>query len=84
MHDGLVRMRLASGGDAEADVRNTLGRFCDSVNLMHVREAGEQLEYAWQIRLFHPDFGSRLSGELNEIEGVSGLSVLMQQEDARP
>ena len=88
-HDALLRLRCEPGGDAESAVREILGRFCDAFSLLHMRAAGTDesqtaMEYAWQLRLYHSELGSRMSGELAGIDGVSHLSLLMQTEDAQP
>lgn len=83
-NDGLVRMRLEAGSPAEEQVRKILGRFCPVVSLLHVRETGPTLEYAWQVRFYHPDLGPRMSGELTNVDGVTNYSLLLQNEDTRP
>jgi len=90
-HNGLLRLRLPLGGGDET-MRSVLGRYCDSFHLVHVREAiaavpGDQereMEYAWQIKLVDPRYGSQMLSEVGAIEGVRGLSLLMQDEEVLP
>ncbi|MFQ5505097.1 MAG: DUF4956 domain-containing protein [Planctomycetota bacterium] len=85
-HNGLLRLRLPAGGEAEAEMRSVLSRYCDSVSLVHMREAGPApiMEFAFQIKLIDSSFGSRMISEVLTIEGVSAPSLLMQDEEAQP
>ena len=41
-------------------------------------------QFAWQVKLFDPGHGSRLVDEVVRIDGVSDLSLLMQEEEVQP
>lgn len=86
VHNALLRFRCPAGGEAESMATDAFGRFCDGFSLMHVREAGpeQSMEFAYQLRLFDTDHGPRLMSELGRIEGVSDLSLLMQDSEDQP
>ena len=76
-------------------MRSVLSRYCDSFHLVHMREAvaavpgdesvGERaMEYAWQIKLVDPRYGTQMLTEVGDIAGVSGMSLLMQDEEVLP
>jgi len=85
-HDGLVRFRCVTGGEEERRAQEALRRICESFTLLHVREAGPQalMEFAYQIKLFDKSHGSHLVRDIVAIDGVSDLSLLMQDGEAQP
>ncbi len=82
--DGLLRFWLPRGEEAEdspaARVRRVLDSHCRRFTLVALRDVaqGETLEYAYQVALRRPDRGDHLVEELGAVEGLSGLSLLLQ------
>lgn len=85
-HDGLFRLSLPLGGEAEAVLQTVLNHYCDTIKLLHMREAGpgRVMEYAYQVKLIDPRYGSQLMAEVERIEGVHNVSFLMQDGEAAP
>jgi hypothetical protein len=85
-HDGMLRLRLPPGGEEEADVRRVLGDYFDGFQLVHLRETGPSpaVEFAYQVKIIDPRFTSELLAELRKIQGATGLSLLMQDQEAMP
>ncbi|MFH1998971.1 MAG: DUF4956 domain-containing protein [Planctomycetota bacterium] len=85
-HDGLFRFRAPAGGDHEALIIRILRRYCDSFKLLHMRQAdpGSGMEFSFQVTLFDSRFSSKLVAEIEGIEGVSHLSLLMQDGEVQP
>jgi len=85
-HDGLFRFRLPHGEDHEACLHEMLHRYCDAFKLVHIREVvpGSMMEFSYQIKLFDPRYSSKLVTEFENMEGVNGLSLLLQDGEARP
>lgn len=85
--DGLLRFWLPRGVDGAegeetgaARVRRVLDNHCRRFTLVALRDVaqGETLEYAYQVALRRPDRGDSLVEELGAVEGLSGLSLLLQ------
>ncbi len=82
--DGLLRFWLPRGDESEdapaARVRAVLDRHCRRFTLVALRDVaqGETLEYAYQVALRHPEKGDRLVEALGAVDGLSGLSLLLQ------
>ena len=85
-HDGLFRLSLPLGGEAEANLEAVLNHYCDAIKLLHMREAGPGpvMEHAYQVKLIDPRYSSRLVAEIERIEGVENISLLMQDGEATP
>ena len=84
-HDGLVRFRCESGGEGNQLVQSALRKLCEEYSLLHVRDAGESLvEFAYQIRLYDRRMGPDVVSAIHGIEGISDLSLLMQDEETQP
>lgn len=85
-HDGLFRLCIPVGGDHEKRLRNVLNRYCDRFLLVHVREAepGSLMEFSFQVTLFDTRYSAQLVAEVESIEGVSGLSLLLQDGESQP
>lgn len=85
-YDGLFRFRLPLDNDQESVLHQVLGRYCDSFKLVHMREAapGPIMECSYQVKLIDPRYSAQLVAEIEGIEGVSNLSLLMQDEEATP
>jgi len=81
--DGLLRfwLPMAEGDHRPADiVRSVLDTHCRHFTLVALRDVaqGETLEYAYQVQLRDPDHGDHLVEALGTIDGLSGLSLLLQ------
>ena len=85
-HDGLLRFHLPLGGDREDAITGVLARYCDSFDLLHIREteSGATMELSYQVKLFDSRYASRLVTEIEGLAEVSGLSLLMQDREATP
>lgn len=85
-YDGLFRFRLPLGGEQEAALHKVLRHHCATFKLLHMREAapGPLMECAYQVKLIDPRYSSQLVAEVERIEGVSDLSLLMQDEETTP
>ncbi len=85
-HDGLFRFRLPLGGEQEEKLREVLNRYCATFRLLHLRETGPGsiAEFSYQVKMIDPRYSSRLVAEVEGIEGVSDLSLLMQDTEATP
>jgi hypothetical protein len=82
-HDGLLRLRAPAG--AETLLNAALGRHCERVKLLHMRDAGaDALEFAYEIGLEEPESSSRLLADVRSIVGVAGVSLLIQDSEAMP
>jgi len=86
--DGLLRFWLPRGDEKtqesesspSARVRRVLDSHCRRFTLVALRDVaqGETLEYAYQVALRRPDRGDSLVEDLGAVEGLSGLSLLLQ------
>ncbi|MCB9529818.1 MAG: DUF4956 domain-containing protein [bacterium] len=82
--DGLLRFWLARDPDGQttgADrVRVLLGAHCRRYTLVALRDVaqGETLEYAYQVQLRDTGRGDRLVEALGAVDGLTGLSLLLQ------
>lgn len=82
--DGLLRFWLPRGDDGDdtpaARVRRVLDSHCRRFTLVALRDVaqGETLEYAYQVALRRPDRGDHLVEELGAVDGLTGLSLLLQ------
>ncbi len=83
-HDALLRFTLPSAPDGEARLREILTRYCRHFALVHMREPGPgaPLEYSYQITLRDPQGQSALLGALQQLDQLSGLSLLAQDDEA--
>jgi len=82
-HDGLLRYQVPA---AAADtVQDVLARHCDTVRLLHVRDAGaDALEVSLEIGLGDRDFAPRVLAAVREVAGVTDVSLLMQDTETAP
>lgn len=85
-HDGLLRFQLPPNGNRESEVRSVLKRYCESVNLLHVRETNDGLavEFSYQLKMIDPSYCSPLIADVKSFAEVSQLSLLMQDAEAAP
>lgn len=85
-HDGLLRFQIPVGQGRDEDIGQVLNRYCDSFNLLHIRqnEGASTLEMSYQIKLVDSRFSSQLVAEIEALSEVSQLSLLMQDVEAAP
>ena len=78
--DGLLRFQLPANAD-EAALMKMLRRYSRSVSLVTLREVaqGEALEHAYQLRLGSPADRVKLVQALEQLPGVEGVSLLLQE-----
>lgn len=78
--DGLLRFHLPTGSESAADVTQVLQDACRYFTLVTLREVGqgEQVEYAYQVKLGELEYREALVGVLKGIPGVADVSLLMQ------
>lgn len=80
-HDGLLRFYLPSGGGLEETLRTVLRRYCASFALVQLRDAGTNSEFAYRVRLGDSRRSEDFLGELRHLQGITGLSLSVQDED---
>lgn len=78
--DGLLRFRLPNSAD-DAEVTKLLRRHSRTVALVTLREMaqGEEMEYAYQVRLGEPRHRIDLVRALEALPGVQDVSLLLQE-----
>jgi len=85
-HDGLLRFQLPAGENLEDELRNLLGLYCNSFDLLHIREVdgGATVELSYQIKMFDSRYASKLVAEMEARPEISHLSLLIQDKEAAP
>lgn len=85
-HDGLFRLFIPLDGDQESAVREILKRYCGGFRLLHMRETGQDslMEFAFQIQMIDQRFSSQLVADVERVEGVSNVSLLLQDAEVLP
>ena len=85
LYNAVLRLHV---GLAEAEQRalgQVLGRYTPSFVLIHLRDlGGGAQEHAYHLRLRDPSEKGRLLEALNELPGVSGATLLMQETAIEP
>jgi Domain of unknown function (DUF4956) len=81
--DAVLRFAMPAQGEQETLLRRILSHYCQRFALVHLREAGPDanMEFAYQIKMYDPQQTSGLLTDLGTIPGVSGLNLLVQNED---
>ncbi len=81
--DAMLRFLMPALAPQEQRLRQVLQHHCRSFALVHLRDAGagEQMEFAYQVKLHDPDQTPGLLMDMRSIEGIVGLNLLMQSED---
>ena len=85
-HDGLLRFQIPTNGNNGDELRTVLERYCESVNLLHLRESddGQNIEFSYQIKMIDVCYSTPLIAEIKSFAEVSQLSLLMQDAEAAP
>ena len=83
-HDGVLRFQIAPGEHDERPLRDVLRRYCERATLVDLSEPGPDmpLELAYQVRLLDPELSRGLIAELRGVDGVGGVSLLLQDEQS--
>jgi uncharacterized membrane protein YhiD involved in acid resistance len=79
-HDGLVRFQIPSGTDSSM-VSNVMQKVTKHFVLVTMRDVaqGKVYDYAYQVKLFKPHDNENLIRELEQIEGIRGLTYTNQE-----
>ncbi|MEW6746897.1 MAG: DUF4956 domain-containing protein [Planctomycetota bacterium] len=82
--DGLLRLRLVGTEELERVVGRVLSRYCSRFSTLSIGETDEEnvLEHSYRLRLRDPGLRALLVHDLRALEGVSGLDLLLQEENA--
>jgi uncharacterized membrane protein YhiD involved in acid resistance len=81
-HNGFLRFSFPAHIDQNHPIVKTLKRFCSSVTLISVQDAGfgsADVEYAYQLMIRNSDKNEQMLADLEKIEGISNLSPTMQE-----
>ena len=78
--DGMLRFWLPRSGATGDDVRAVLSTHCDRFALVALRDLaqGETLEYAYQVKLKGQHDHEQLVKALETLQGIQGLSLLIE------
>ncbi len=78
--DGMLRFWLPREGPGGDEIRAALSPHCRSFVLVALRDLaqGDTLEYAYQIKLRNPDAQDHLVRSLGGLNGIGGLSLMLQ------
>ena len=80
-HNGFLRFTLKGQIHPHHPVLGILGRFCNSYTLLSRQDAGygEAAEYAYQVMVRNTDRSEQMLSELEQIDGLGGISLTMQE-----
>ena len=80
--DGLLRFQALASPAVDPLVKKALGAYCNNFVLVNLREVaqGSRVEHAYQIKLRDPMFAEPLVLELRALEGLNGVSLMMQDQ----
>ncbi|MBP8305238.1 MAG: DUF4956 domain-containing protein [Phycisphaerae bacterium] len=80
-HNGFLRFTLKGPIHPDHPVLAILGRFCSSYILLSRQDTGygEAAEYAYQVMVRNARRSEQMLGELEEIEGLEGINLTMQE-----
>ena len=81
--DATLRFAMPGLAEQEGLLHRVLQHYCRSFTLVHLREAGSgaRMEFAYQVKLFHPKQASGLLADMGSIPGVAGINLLVTDED---
>lgn len=80
--DGFLTFYLGSGGPALDDVQGILNRHVFRSRVMSQRAETEGVAYTMRVLMRDPRRAPELVDELKESDGVSGVSLLMQEDES--
>lgn len=84
--DGVLRFWLPREAADPERLKSLIEPHCRRFVLVALRDLaqGEALEYAYQIRLRRPDTQAALVRDLEQLPGIGGLTVLLQDAHVEP
>jgi hypothetical protein len=80
-HDGVLRVQLPAGSEAEGALVGALREHCRQFAAVTVREVaqGRALERVYQVSLRRPGRAAELVAAVSALPGASGVSVAMRE-----
>jgi hypothetical protein len=82
-HDCVLRFAMPALEEQDGQLRRILSHYCKGFALVHLRETGREdtMEFSYQVKLLDPRSTPGLLGDLRQIDGLTGVNLLMQNED---
>lgn len=80
-YDGVIRFTASNAPQCQEAVARTLRDHCRSFTLVTLRDAAEDdaLEHVYQVRLPDPSVRGTLVATIRKIDGVSDVSLMLQE-----
>jgi uncharacterized membrane protein YhiD involved in acid resistance len=81
--DGLLRFTLPGNGDGKAQVYSVIQAHCSRFVLASLQQVaqGDETEHAYQVRFRRKESRDHLVRDLEQVWGVTNLSLLLQETD---
>lgn len=81
-YEGMLRFSMPDGTEEPEGFREVVHRCCSGFTLVALREAvqGEQVEYAYHVRLIDPSYKADLVQELQKLPGISDVNLVMHRQ----
>lgn len=77
--DAVLRLHLPTSQRRVEELTALLDKHCEAHALLNLRDLGAQSqEHAYQLKFFDADAKGTFVAELNQLEGVSAVTLLMQ------
>lgn len=84
-YDAVLRLRMPADAPPQRAFLKVLETHCRKSVLVNLRQAGGNLqEYSYQVELASESAGTALLGSLAEIQGLTGVTLLMQDSSVEP
>ena len=82
-HDGVLRFAMPALAEQDSHLRRVLSHYCKRCALVHLRDTGREdtMEFSYQVKLLDARATPSLLGDLRQISGLTGVNLLMQNED---
>ncbi|MBN1561296.1 DUF4956 domain-containing protein [candidate division KSB1 bacterium] len=80
-HDGLVRFQIPYGSEAASQAAAVMQSNTKSFVLVAMRNVaqGQAVDYAYQVKIAHPNDNVTLIQELQSVEGIRGVTYTNQE-----
>ena len=80
-HDGLLRFQLPSGTGADTHVADIMKNTTKHFALITLRDVaqGQVFDYSYQVKLFNTKDNEKLVRELEQVDGIRGLTYTNQE-----
>ena len=80
-HDGLVRFQIPTGPQVATEVTDILKNYTKNFALVTMRNVaqGDVVDYAYQVKLRDPSANQELIQQLEEIDGIRGITYTNQE-----